>query len=81
MGSRSGGPKIIIQEIRQVKDVIYILAIFDEDGPTYLPTVGNPAQVVTVSKTNMTQFGQIAFKLIDQIGTERASTNGTLTSP
>lgn len=64
----------MVEKIRQVRDTIYILANFDMDGPTYLPTVSSPAYFVKVHKEKMTQFGQLTFILLDQTGSEKART-------
>lgn len=68
------GPKITVESIWQVGDVIYTQANFDMDGPTYQPTFSEPARSVRVSTENMTQFGEITFILLDQEGEERART-------
>jgi hypothetical protein len=68
------GPSITIERIWQIQDIIYVRANFDPDGPTYQPLWTAPAQIVKVSKDNMTQYGQITFKLMDQYGVERATT-------
>jgi hypothetical protein len=75
MGFRSvTGPKITVEKIWQVQEIIYVQANFDPGGPTVQPMYSEPATIVLVSKNNMTQFGEITFKLLDQWGNERAGT-------
>jgi len=75
MGSQPfAGPKIEVERIWQVENVIYVEANFDKGGPTYQPTITLPFDTVKVSKDNMTQYGEITFILLDQDGEERART-------
>jgi hypothetical protein len=68
------GPYIKVKQIWQVKDTIWVQADFNPDGPTYLPTYSSPFQDVKVNKENITQFGEITFRLLDLSGKERATT-------
>jgi len=67
------GPTIKVTQIWQIDNTIYVEAFFNQGGPKYQPTHSSPADVVRVSKDNMTQFGEITFILLDQFGEERAS--------
>ena len=68
------GPTIEVTQIWQIDNTIYVEAFFDQGGPTYQPTHSSPADVVRLSKENISHFGVITFILIDQDGTERART-------
>jgi len=67
------GPGITVERIWQVQEIIYIQANFDSGGPTVQPMWSEPTNIVKVSKDNMTQFGDITFRLLDQSGEERAT--------
>jgi len=74
MGLQSNsGPEITIQKIRQARDTIFVQTFFDKDGPTYVPLLSSPCQIVKVNKEDMSQFGSIKFILLDQDGNERAT--------
>lgn len=79
MGFQSStGPKIMVTQIWQIDNNIYVEALFDQGGPTQQPSWSSPADIVKVSKDNMTQYGEITFILLDQEGEERARTVGEI---
>jgi len=72
------GPKITVQNIWQEQTTIYIQALFDEAGPTYLALTSEPTAVVKVGKEKMAQAGQITFILVDQNGNTKATTTSEI---
>ena len=73
MGTQGvAGPFINTERIWQNKDIIYVLADFNNGGPYHLDAVSAPSQSMKVSKSTMTQFGTITFILLDLSGKERA---------
>lgn len=75
MGFQSNtGPKITVENIWQDQGVIYVEADFDITmGKTVQSLYSEPTAIIQVSKGNMTQFGEITFILLDQLGNERAT--------
>lgn len=73
-GSRGGyGDPMKIGGIRQDKDTVNIYVTFDDNLSTVNPILSSQYGVFQISREEMTQFGEITFKLIDQNGQERAS--------
>jgi hypothetical protein len=66
------GPFIKPERIWQNKNIIYVLADFNNGGPYHLDAESAPGQSMKVSKSNMTQFGYLTFILLDLSGKERA---------
>ena len=63
-----------IKEIIQEKGTVYISAHLDDPlgGPS-IPIESSQYNVLAISKTNLIQFGEITFILLDNTGKERAS--------
>ena len=73
MGTRTiTGPFIKPERIWQNENTIYVLADFNNGGLYHLDAYSAPCQSVKVSKTTMTQFGELTFILLDLSGAERA---------
>lgn len=68
------GEGIEIKGIWQDKESIYVLAQFQppQATTTVVPIQVNPYHIVKVSRESLIQFGEISFKLLDQLGQERA---------
>ena len=74
-GFRGGyGTQMTIKEIIQEKGTVYISAHLDDPlgGPS-IPIESSQYNVLAISKTNLIQFGEITFILLDNTGKERAS--------
>jgi hypothetical protein len=66
-----------IQRIWQNDGIVHILAHFNDIIPeaTSLPATNSQYQVVQISRNQISQSGTIIFKLLDEIGQERAETS------
>jgi hypothetical protein len=72
-----------IWRVWQGVDSVFVLVHFNDIQPsaTSLPAYNSQYQVVQISRTQITQFGAIAFKLLDEAGRERATSIETISKP
>jgi hypothetical protein len=63
-----------IQRIWQSENEVFVLAHFNDfiSGATSLPAFNSQYQVVKIDKTLITHLGEITFRLLDELGEERA---------
>jgi hypothetical protein len=67
------GEPMKIKGIRQDKGTVNIWIHLDDNPATVIPVYSSQYNVLQISREEMTQFGEITFKLIDQNGQERAT--------
>jgi hypothetical protein len=76
--SSTSDETILITNIWQDDDVIYVRAQFLRIPVAIFPAESSPQCIVKVSKDKIRQYGSITFKLLDDYGTERASTHALI---
>jgi len=57
-----------IKHIRQVDNTVFIMAHFDGGGPTVYPLVSSQFQAVMIKKSDLTQTGELVFRLQHEAG-------------
>jgi len=75
-----GDPPFSITRIWQKANVVYILAHFDDFTitKTYNELNNSQYQITKINKTNLSQTGEITFRLLDESGKERAVATATI---
>jgi hypothetical protein len=74
-----------INRIWQSGNTILIKATFNDliigtTPATYLPATSSQYQAVKLDRGVLTQSGELTFRLLDESGTERATTNSIITT-